>query len=132
MAKAMAATATKPVDKSPHENCLPNCRWVWERVLRIGSIDSDDCGFPNNSVTRSSSWSNSLLGVPACQLYRSAPFKSLKANGASTLSINTGTKIPRRFASDASFLTHSETTDTADHRTIAHLDSLRAFSMTSS
>ena len=58
--------------------------------------------------------------------------ESLKAKGASTVSRNTGTKIPRRLASDASFLTHSEATDTVDQRTMAHLASPSAFSITSS
>src|SRR4029453_5316830 len=131
----MATTTMKTVDKRAHGKRLPNslgCSRAWDRDFLTDSVGAEDWGFPNNSSTRSTSWSNSLCGVPACQSCRSAPFKSLKANGASTVSRNTGTKIPRRFASDASFLTHSEATDIADHRTIAHLDSLSAFSITSS
>src|SRR5206468_12740414 len=60
------------------------------------------------------------------------PVQSLKARGASTCSRNTGTRIPRRLPSDASFRTHSEATEIPDHSTITHLASLSAFSMTSS
>src|ERR1700745_1690877 len=115
-------------DKTAHGKRFPGLSCC----VRIDLIGEEDCGFSSSSVTRSISRSNSLWGLPARQSVRSAPFDSLKASGASTVSRNTGTKIPRRFASDASFLTHSEATDTVDQRTIAHLDSLSAFSITSS
>ena len=42
---------------------------------------------------------------------KSAPFNKRNASGASKASRNTGTRIPRRLASDASLLTHSDETE---------------------
>src|SRR6185295_9511334 len=124
--------AAKPTNADDERNQLVvNLERVLAgKVWPDGPTEGSAEGCPSSSVTRSSNWSNSWLASSGRQPLKSAPLRRRNARGASTCSINTGTKIPLRLASDASLRTHSDATDTADQSTIAHLASASAFSIT--
>ena len=76
-ATTKTVTVTTPADKYiqvgrlPCFSCCLRCEEPFPPLDCKGAFDA---GFPSNSSTRSTSWSNSRCGVPGRQSCRSAPF----------------------------------------------------------